>query len=261
VDDRRSRRLLRQSLEDPTENAIAQAAWLVRNQRIEFEEDIPDTSSFEANAWFARTHRQWNKSIQAAQQWQADQVFSSRPAILGSFVASTALEKHGKALNIAQIGLMSNPNDFTLRNNHAFALANLDRPEEALSSLMTISRGTLGDEEKAVFDATHGLVLCRKGDFEGGQRLYKLAIESLGRIQRQRVGEAQLYLASEAIRLGVPGAVKLREEALESSKKSNKDELGAMRKRIEKQQIGQKRQEESLADEDQILSECDHTDG
>jgi hypothetical protein len=73
------RKLIEFSLRDPTENAVAQADWLVRRTRMNI--SLNAGKSNEAAAWTASRNQQWVVSL------HEDQPFSSRPAAFGSHLA------------------------------------------------------------------------------------------------------------------------------------------------------------------------------
>ena len=121
-----ARKLFREALVQPTENAVAQVSWAAEHLPA-FDIDPAVFSvprSFEAKAWnFYHTAR-WPQALVESWNWLGDQPFSARPAVHGSFIASVLLEDYAEAQRIAAGGLIANPKDFTLINNIAFALAN-----------------------------------------------------------------------------------------------------------------------------------------
>ena len=63
---RKSKRLFRQSLEDPTENSIAQVAWAARHYSgIDFDHELLNLpNTFEAKAWTFYQHGQWKRAVE-----------------------------------------------------------------------------------------------------------------------------------------------------------------------------------------------------
>ena len=96
--------------------------------------------SFEAEAWFAWKNGAWETAHGAAQRWHSDQPFSSRPAIFGSYLTSSVIEDYDQAVAFAELGLLSNPDDFSLHNNLAFSLAMRGDVQRAEEVLRTISK-------------------------------------------------------------------------------------------------------------------------
>ena len=85
---RRARRLFERSLERPTENSIAQAVWASRNYGLQIRirhDDLPNT--FEAASWPIFRKVSGKDAVGQCEYWLFDQPFSSRPCILGSFLA------------------------------------------------------------------------------------------------------------------------------------------------------------------------------
>ncbi len=216
---KKAKRLLRTSLREPSENAIAQAAWLGRNLvGVNVIEGDDCTSSFEANAWLASQAGEWEITLDQARRWQFDQLFSSRPAILGSFIASRTLEKHEDAIGFAKLGLLSNPTDFMLTNNLAFSLGQLGRAAEAKKVLAKLNPASLNPTDQMFLQATTGLIAFREGHLELGRKQYLEAISSASRLKDPRSAIAMIYLAFEELRAKTPDAESFRERALATGK-------------------------------------------
>lgn len=200
---KKAKKLCAYSLIDPAENAIAQAAWLSRNMG-EYIGSPPDTAnikSSEANAWSASAVGDWKRAFDEAMQWYNEQPFSSRPAIFGATVASTALEDYSAAEQLGKQALSSNPADASLFNNLAFAQAQQGKFDEARSNLEI--GGTLKStpRQKICLMATDGLVEFRSGRIAQGRMLYKLAAK-LAHAQNcdDLCAIAKVYLAIEETR-------------------------------------------------------------
>jgi Flp pilus assembly protein TadD len=212
------RKLIEFSLQQPAENAIAQAAWLARKMEGRFIPQAQSTASFEANAWNAWKKANWAQAMTEARLWLFDQPFSSRPAILGSYLAAAVMQDFAEAIVFARHGLRSNPNDFILHNNLVVALALQGSVAEASNELGKIDVGQLRAADRMFFLATNGLLEFRSGRPDVGRRLYRLSIEQGRRLgDHVRESLARVYLALEELRLGAPGAEALREEALKSA--------------------------------------------
>jgi hypothetical protein len=137
-----ARRLCDFSMIQPAENAIAQAAWLSRNVGG-FGSQKPkqtEMQSNEANAWTLFMKGSWQESLEQAKQWHSDQPFSSRPASLSAYIASTALDDFADAESTLRAGLVSNPDDIALRNNFAFVLARQGKVDQAQGVSLTAAR-------------------------------------------------------------------------------------------------------------------------
>jgi hypothetical protein len=212
-----AKRLCRLSLTQPTENAIAQAAWLDRKSDGILSCHVAETSELyspEASAWFAARNGRWNSALDQAHQWQADQPFSSRPAILGSYIASTGLEDYEEAARIAESGLRSNWTDATLRNNLAFAHARAGKITEASQVLSHIKDSMIDARSRICLTATRGLIAFRSGNLLAGRELYRDAIELAAGAPLLR-SIAKIYFAIEEISVGSETAQVLRAEAID----------------------------------------------
>ena len=168
------RKLFDLSLEEPTENSIAQAEWVSRRENsMAFDTRLvqrPDVH--EAAARISFKDGEWKTAAEKCRFWHFDQPFSSRPAIFGSFISATALEDYVLSKDFAEAGLLGNPSDPTLRNNLAFALINLGNTDLGERELSKIDEGAATSEDRVVIKATRGLLKFRTGRPEVGRKLY-----------------------------------------------------------------------------------------
>jgi tetratricopeptide (TPR) repeat protein len=205
ADLRRARKLFRLALEQPNENVVAQARWAATQTFISLDPTVLQTPrAFEARAWYDFYEGAWDAALDAGKQWLQDQPFSASPAIHTSYIASVALEDHNEALRIIDDGLVANPNDPSLLNNRAYALANLGRIVEARAMLSQIKK--LPAERlarmKPVLQATAGLLAYRSGQPQQGRVAYTAAVEAAQRAGNKRLAaKAALFFALEELRL------------------------------------------------------------
>lgn len=215
---KKGKRLLIQSLNKASENALAQAGWLVKSAHIPnefFPQEEVVTPSHEANAWFSMVSKNWSQTVIEAKAWQSDQPFSSRPAMLGSFVSSSLGKNFNEGAAFARRGLLSNPDDITLYNNLAFALIHLGEKEE---SRELIDRALQLEGEargNVALRATDGLWHYHFGNHATGRTLYKEAIEMAKHGDKNQYVTAKIMLADAESKVGTEEADALRAEAKE----------------------------------------------
>jgi tetratricopeptide (TPR) repeat protein len=214
-----SRKSIVNSLRQPSENSVAQAAWLDRTVGVVSVGEAKLSLSAEAKAWFAWRSADWKSTVDEAYKWQLDQPFSSRPAVLGSHVAETLLENYDLAVEFAENDLRSNPNDIALRNNLAFALAQKGETEKSQEILKAISFQNIDAADRVVLIATQGLIAYRSGQLDFARLLYLDAIHASKAFKDWRAPVAQIHYAFEELRIGSPQAEDLRRSALEASDK------------------------------------------
>ncbi|WP_447003521.1 hypothetical protein ACRAKI_28195 [Saccharothrix isguenensis] len=233
---KQARRLLRKALEDPTENAVAQAEWsaqhgvdVVKPQQL----DIPQ--GFEARALYASRIGDFKQAVEHATYWLADQPFALDPAIFISYTASLLAQDYEAAAKASQLGLITNPNDPTLLNNLAFALASMDQPTQAAEVMRRYPQGTGDTLERAAFTATRGLIAYRLGDIEVGRKLYLDAVETFRTKGRASTAAIAIVMwACEEIRSDGPLADEAIELASSAFKRNQSDkELNALHDRFE----------------------------
>ena len=197
---KKSRQLFNISLENPTENSVAQALWASRrDSRIEVDKchlEVP--KSFEAKSWMCFCNGEWRRVVEECRNWSSDQSFSSRPYILGSYVSAVALQKFSQGEQFAKDGLVVDPDDFVLWNNLTFARVNLGKFKAAERSIKMMEKTmTMKDDRRsvrharAVWLATSGLLAFRTGKLDEGRAHY---LESLEIAKRE--GDEALYTSA-----------------------------------------------------------------
>lgn len=216
-----ARKLFRRALRRPTENSVAQVEWasrLMQNLSIEVQQyDTP--LNYEALGWSYYTHEEWAKALEQGKGWIFDQPFAVSPVIFTGHV-STILEHFELAKRIYRFGLVANPQNVTLRNNLAFALASNNEPELAAAELEKIDRTSLTIKERVCVTATEGLICFRKGAPSVGRQLYKRAMElAQENNEHSYVFRAMVFLAREEINARTEVATKTLDDAGKEAKK------------------------------------------
>ena len=223
---KKAKTLFGRSLQEPTENSIAQAVWAGRqSKRIHVKGSFDEhANAFEAESWSCYMAGQWEEATVNALRWFGDQPFSRRPPGHGSFVTAVALQDYTKSRWFAEIGLRANPDDFTLLNNLAFACLNLGQVSEAKQALDRIARRVdMSARQSIVLTATRGLYAFRTGQLEQGRLLYRSARDEAkrlnGQIGRQIGAFASMFYALEEIAVGGPQAEAASREARSAAKR------------------------------------------
>ena len=209
-----ARRLFRQSISDPNDNSLAQAEWAARRLPSGFADELDevteDSRVDEASALKAETDGDHHGAWRGAWGWLRDQPFSTKAAVFGSF--HTAIVKNfDESFRFVDVGLRANPHSPRLLNNAAFALAKLDRVDEARKYFDRIQQNEVEADSVAVVAATRGLIAFRSGDPLGGVKGYREALE-LATTPTQRI-IALLMFASEISRTSNPQAAEVVESA------------------------------------------------
>ena len=198
---RRARGLFRRSLEDPTENAVAQVEWAKRTEPSlvvpQMARQVPN--SFEAHYWRARRAGNWAVAVACAKDWLLDEPFSSRPATYGSSIAAMALDDYSAAESFARMGLVADQKDNSLWNNLAVALARRDKPYDAAYAFSRITASPRDSLPRFVANATRGLIAFRMGQVELGRRWYSEA--DLGASDGDMRKLVLLHWATEELRV------------------------------------------------------------
>ena len=230
---RKSRQYFRHSLEEPTDNTLAQANWADRSNRSlglgQLSQVVP--RSFEANCWRALADGQWNRGMEECGKWLLDEPFSSRPACLGSYIGNCLVGDYKFAEMCARIGLSADPHSRALRNNLAVALAFQDRVAEAEGIFSQIKYMTGDGCPEFVYMATSGLLRFRKGDAIGGREFY---LRSESEAPRNMKAAVAIHRALEERRLGTDVA----QESLARAKELSVSSDGLFVRRLYEQHLG-----------------------
>ena len=233
---KRARKLFKRSLENPTENSIAQAAWASRRgYAIGFNDqyiNIPNT--FEARSWTYYQKGAWAQVLEACRLWLYDQPFSSRPGVHGSYVSAIALEDYTQSKAFAEHGLVANPKDPMLLNNLAFAQINLGETEGARQTLQRMHRSQLSEYESTTVNATQGLLAFRNGDISAGRQLYDQAITDAQKLKDNRsVALASTFYAIEELSRESDNGKHLAAKAIDALGRESDPSLAQLKRRLE----------------------------
>lgn len=206
-----AKRFFIDSLISPNDNSIAQVEWANRRGKLGLPVDekvleVPLT--FEAQFWVNYEHREETLSKTLVKQWALDEPFSSRPIVMGTFLASI-YEDYELGRELGEAGLIANPDDEQIINNLAFIEAsegNLARAWQRIQKFQNF--------KSPHFVANAGLIAYRMGDIKLGRQCYRAAIALAKRVgQPQTEVLASLFFSREAMLAGDPEATKVVEAA------------------------------------------------
>lgn len=245
----KARKFFVKSLRRPTENAVAQAQWAA-NSNVALEVPsrlLTQDHAFEALALKARNERRWKDAIHACRQWSAMEPTSSRPLVMGAFIAEVALDDGPTALEFTQRLLLTLPNDDIALNNHIVALAYAGRQHDAQQDFERFARRSLTPEHAIVRRATEGLLAFRGGDVETGQQLYMDAFERATALKDRGLSALVLWhLIREGARVGLAGVEETMAELWKHTQDIDLPELAAMHLGVQTQLAANKKQEAML---------------
>jgi Tfp pilus assembly protein PilF len=232
---KQSRGLFRQSLRDPTENAVAQAQWVASDDKSLI---VPDELFNHPNGHEARTLRdaragEWDTALDGCWEWAEYEPTSSRPTIMGSFIAAVAHEDAEAILEFAERGLAAEPENSTLLNNKAVGLALADRIDEAVEVMRKVVIDQAPTFSQPALFATTGLLFFRAGDPSSGRKFYEKAIDhQYSRSDRRCRALALWHLAREEVAAETTEI----ESAIAKAEKASTDvdfpEIDAIRERV-----------------------------
>jgi hypothetical protein len=199
---KQARKLFAQALNDPTENALAQAEWSAgRGLNIQLPQAVRPPLDFEAETRHALRKGDFGNATKQSRLWQEDQPFAINPAHHTSYIAASLAEDYPVAILACEKGLISNPGNTLLLNNLAFSQANIGKVEEASATMAGL---TIADQPRKLltWTATRGLIEFRRGNSSAGRMLYQDSISGWRRLDdcQEHAARAAIYWAREEIR-------------------------------------------------------------
>lgn len=199
---KRAKSMFQMSLIAPTDNSLAQAQWATSQEsKIVIPASAWHTpDSYEAKTLASRLSHDWGNALQTCGSWLADEPFSIRPAMLGSYLGFRP--EHAEiAEQFATAGLRCDSANQMLLNNRAVARVYQGKINEAYEDIKAaLQNGQARDDAHLL--ATLGLIAFRSGEFELGREYYKLSISWFSNMKEQAsVASAMLYYLREDIRV------------------------------------------------------------
>ncbi len=218
---KKAKKLIHQSLMDPTENALAQVEWLSKQYRGSIPEEVTlgrnVPASYEAGTIYSFRYKKYEESLKAAKLWSRYLPLSSRPILYSSHIAGVQMEDDAEMVRILESSTPAQQNDPIVLNNYAFALARSGDTMKAMEKIKRASMYPLTESDRLVITATRGLVAFREGDAKKGRLQYLEAIKGFERTNNNYASSMALYFwAIEEKRIKSEYAVSIVNEAKES---------------------------------------------
>jgi hypothetical protein len=238
-----ARRLLRQALSEPTENALAQIEWLDReiNAGVSLASSLMRTpGAHEAACWVEYKEERIGPSLEAAMRWLNDEPFADRPPAMVCYLASF-LDDYDLAINVASEALRRHPEEVLHRNNLAFAeickgdILRAGR-EADLANMIAFLKREMSDisSDGVQAAANAGLLLYRSGLLSEGRKLYESAFQRAhanGNFIAWAV--AATYHARECILANVEWAGAALDEARKAAKRTSSPGVNFYLRKVE----------------------------
>ncbi|HUV57144.1 MAG TPA: hypothetical protein VMV84_07935 [Dehalococcoidales bacterium] len=192
-----AKKFMKQALINPTENALAQAEWMVNQLKIDVDAMVQLRSivpaSYEATAVYEYYRKEFAESLEASKKWGRFQFLSSRPIILSMFLSSCVFNDDLGAINIFKNAFPAQSKDALAINNYVFALARSGHIVEAEKELEKADLEEASREDRLAISATKGLICFRKGYIEEGRKLYNDVIMGFERLRNFRSAVRATY--------------------------------------------------------------------
>lgn len=195
-----ARKLFRLALTRPNDNVLAQAITNQQHLGIEVDEQLlrrAPNGAFEGRTLTAMVSGDFESAARFAEKWSEEESFSSRPRTLQSYFYG-ALGDYERSLQAANLGLISDQGDESLRGNRAYALAGLGRFDEAELELRSLEPA-LSELQRPFLLATRGMIRVLKGEGAEGLQLYEAAVTEFTKLnQQEHVTDCLAFMARTA---------------------------------------------------------------
>lgn len=224
-----ARRLFNASLNNPNDNAVAQAVWAANEFSMNLAIDpgwLSNAFSSEASYYSLEKIGDYRNALKAARDWFEDEPFSIRPLQAGAFVASICGE-FSIAEDFVRQALLLEPTCVEAKNNLIFALIAQNKIDEALILLNDVCFVEMknGGEFSGHTLANRGMLSYRLGDIENGYKNYRHSVAILERTRQFAARDvAMAYWVQEALLASDP---KGNEVFLRSKDLISRDSLAA----------------------------------
>lgn len=204
------------SLIAPTGNSLAQAQWAIeQDAKIIIPSSAWNTpAAYEAVTLASRRAHKWDNALDACVTWLAEEPFSIRPAVLGSYIGFRP-EHVEIAEQFASVGLKCYPKNILLLNNRAVANAYQGKIKEAYTDVQIALTQPDGRDEPYLL-ATLGLIAFRSGMPALGREYYELCMGWFKQIKAiTSYASALLFLLREEIQIDrsvIPHAIDMAQQ-------------------------------------------------
>lgn len=198
-----ARRLFNRSLNNPNDNAVAQAVWAANEFSMNISIDpewLANRYSSEAAYYTHEKSGNYSEALKSAQAWFDDEPFSTRPLQAGAFAASI-LGKYEIAEDQIRQALIIDPSSTDSKNNLAFAFMARNRLSEAVALLAEIHAAEIrnGGKVSGHTLANVGMLYYRLGEVARGYQFYENSIAAFDSVRQSASKKIALaYWAHEA---------------------------------------------------------------
>ena len=223
-DIKKAKRQFAKALISPNDNVVAQAVWATEKFGLQIEmkdEWLSNPFSHEARYYQHLLNADFDLAITEASDWFIDEPFAARPLRAATYICCV-LGHYEMAEKYALQALEIDKFNIELNNNLVFALAAQNRISEAiqkLTEIVKLEKSTVGTNGGHVL-ANWGMIQFRLGNFEEGEKYYRLAMEDFeNKKNYSSRTQAAAYMARESMLSQNPRSPILFTEVLDILKK------------------------------------------
>ncbi|MEA1835171.1 hypothetical protein U8607_24090 [Methylobacterium durans] len=199
-------KLLSNSLQNPTENALAQAVWV--NEKADIKANTESHIAHMSSAHEARVLAAYESGngLQGANEawlWFRDQPLSLAPALAGSYFSGTLLSQYARSLHFLEAASLSHPNHPQIINNKIVGYCYLGKLEAAKKQMELLETFSSDQHYVPFIQAARGLIAFRSKKIAEGRDHYIQAVETTTKAKDFRLTYyACMYWAEQEIFCG-----------------------------------------------------------
>jgi hypothetical protein len=229
--DRKARKQLRLAWENPSDNVITHAEWILRNRLPSMKElhNLNFDRSYEATTWVNYVDLKIKRALESAREWELEEPYSKYPFIVGSSIATISGQPSTGA-EIAKRGLLINPNSIGIYNNLCYSLLRAGNITEASKYIdkLKIKDGTIQD---LFCQATLGLYAYKIKKYAEGREAYLEVINQFKKNNETDLqAEAILNFALSELDASTPESREIAISSLENTETMKNPTIILLRK-------------------------------
>lgn len=185
---KRAHKRLKESLLHPSENALAQATWLMREAPSDLPDELSEVllsvfgGSAEARTYALLKQKHWDEAVDSFAKWQDEESFSQHIAIEGSYYAISFAKNYDAAIAMCRNGLVANSTSHSLLNNLCYAERRRGFIDDAVKTMARLKSVHSSWKRSPVYLATDGMLNFAVGNHDSGRAMY---LEALGAARDQ----------------------------------------------------------------------------
>lgn len=180
-DEKKGKKMLKKSIENPNDNSAAQLQWISKNRMKlpSLEEQLDKTNiknNFEYDTFLQCYLQDFESAIASAKAWKEDENYSSKPNDILACIYNTVYKDYSKSQEFAGEALICDKENTNLKCSLVYSLIKQNKINDALKLMNELETDST-KRTKIILLADKGLINFMNNDFTNGRELYEQAIK------------------------------------------------------------------------------------